>query len=974
MKKNCIKLIPVMLMCFCGFVRVLAVDNTQKVIQDDLSYTVCLHYKNRPDNQPGREILLTYNGKKDIRQAELEVITTNGTETTLLKTARTDTLSILLPPGVGVNEDANIRVNVKWKKEVISKVIPVPALRHWTVYIYPHSHVDVGYTNTQENVEIIHKRNLENAIELAEETKDFPEGARFLWNPEVTWPIERYMNSATPAQREKLLEAIREGQITVDAGYISTNTTASSDEELFEFMAYSKKLEKMTGKKVETMVQVDIPGVSWGLIPVAAQLNIPYCLSLFNGFDRIGLSHERSFKPFWWLGPDGKSKVLFLQPGAYNPGANIKGRYFWPLMAGQTDPTKLLQIVKTDNPRENFIDSYLANKLPELEKADYYPYDIFPMTWCMADNTPIDADLPYAVKSWNEEFAYPRLIICSGTQMMKAFEDKYGDQLPVLSGDFTEYWTDGQGTSAKQTASSRNVKERVIQTETLWSMLRPSQPTPRAEVDETWRNIILGTEHTWAYMRPDQQPISDDILKVKFGYFEEAEKRSEQFLTNTLPAASQTSSTVAVFNTHSWQHGGVITLSAEQSKNYQSIVDASTGKEAISQRLSTGELAFLAEDVPALGSKKYLLKTAKTKHTGSFIKGNTVDNGVVKITIDNQTGDVVNIIHKGKEYVDTGAMSSVNSYRYLKGDDTSGRAFKPTNNRITIKEDGPLIATILVKSEAEGCNGLTREISIIAKQPHIEFNNVLDKIATKQKEGVHFGFAFNISDPVVKADIPWGVMELEKDQLPEANRNWIAFQRWLNISNNSQSVTWCSLDACAFESGDMTANILGGAMNSPKWIRKLQPSATVYSWALNNHWHTNFALSQGGEIRFRYRVLPHEGAFDAATSNRFGMEQIQPLIASVVDTDFQSEPNLRIQGDNSVVLSVLKTITDGKSSIIRLRSVSDKDQTVSLEWKSGKPKSMAICHFGEEMEGATTVNGNSVVVPAMGFITLRAEW
>ncbi len=31
------------------------------------------------------------------------------------------------------------------------------------------------------------------------------------------------------------------------------------------------------------------------------------------------------------------------------------------------------------------------------------------MTWCMADNTPVDADLPDAVKSWNEEYAYPHL-------------------------------------------------------------------------------------------------------------------------------------------------------------------------------------------------------------------------------------------------------------------------------------------------------------------------------------------------------------------------------------------------------------------------------------------------------------------------------------------------------------------------------------------------------------------------------------
>ncbi len=941
---------------------------------EDLTYIVCSHYKKRTDGQPGREILLTYNGSKELKNARLEILTEFGNETIQLKSSRIDSLSILLPPSVGVSKETDIRVNLISGKEKVSRVLSIPAMRHWNVYIYPHSHVDIGYTNTQENVEIIHKRNLVNAIKLAKETAHYPEDARFLWNPEVTWPIERYLKSATPAQREELLDAIKKGYIHVDAGYVSTNTSASGDEELFELFRYSEELEKLTGKKVETMVQVDIPGVSWGVVPVAAQLQIPYCLSLFNGYDRTGFSHEFSFKPFWWLSPDGKSKVLFLQPGSYNPGALIKGKYYWPLMAGQTDPSKLLQIVKTDNPRENFIDTYLNEKLPELEKADYYPYDIFPMTWCMADNTPIDADLPDAVKSWNEEFAYPHLIICSATQMMKAFDDKYGDELPVLTGDYTEYWTDGLGTNAKQTGTNRVVKERLIQTETLWSMLHPSKPFPRDEMNEAWRNVILGTEHTWAFMEPARQPISDDILKVKFGYFEEAERRSHELLATALPTTLKTDHSVfAVFNTHSWSHGGIVILPVEQSEKFHSVVDMITGKEVLSQRLSTGELAFMAEDIPALGGKKYRLQKKKSKTSGSFIKGNIQDNGIIKVTIDPLTGDVVSFLYDEKEFVDKEGISALNSYRYLKNDDSSGKALKATNNRITIKEDGPLIATLLVESDAEGCYGLTREITILAGQSHIEFTNTVDKIAITDKEGIHFGFAFDIPNPTTKVDIPWGVMVLEKDQLSAGNRNWIAFQRWLNISNEDKSVTWCALDACSFESGDMTANILGGAYASPQWIRKLNPSSTIYSWALNNHWHTNFSLSQKGKITFRYRVQPRNRKYEAAIANRFGMEQIQPLLVTAVNDDFEVKSNLSIHSEPSVVTSIVKTMDEGKVSIIRLRSVSDTDQDVQIEWKSKTPQSLVVCKIGEEKEGSIPIN-DKVKVPAQGFVTLRAEW
>lgn len=950
---------------------ILANAGEKKIIEESVQYQICPHYKYRADGKSGREVLLTYNGEKPLTNAKLEIKTDSESEIILLNTERKDSISVILPPEVGVNRDDTITTCLIIGKNKIVKKLIIPSLRQWTVYIYPHSHVDIGYTNTQANVEIIHKRNLDNAIELAERTKNYPEGARYVWNPEVTWPIERYLKSETPERKAKLLQAIKDGYISVDAGYVSTNTSTSSDEELFELFRYGKYMEKETGKSVKTMVQVDIPGVAWGVVPTAAQLKIPYCLALFNGYDRTGLAHELSFKPFWWKGPDGKSKVLFLQPGAYTPGALAKGKYFWPLMAGQTDPSKLLQIVKTDNPRENFIDAYLAEKLPELEKADYYPYDIFPMTWCMADNTPIDADLPDAVKSWNEEFAFPHLVICSATEMMQAFDEKYGESLPVYKGDFTEYWTDGLGTNAKQTGNHREVKERLVQAETLWSMLHPGIPAPRETFEEAWRRVILGTEHTWAYMEPAKQPISSEILKVKFSHFEEADRSSAALLKQALPVVDQAANTVAVFNTVSWLRSDVVLLPVSESKNIQSVIDLD-GNEVLSQRLSTGELAFMASDIPALGFRKYKLSSKKSKFKGSFIKGNNLDNGMVKVAIDDLTGDIVSLIYKEKEFTDRKATTAINSYRYLRGEDSSGKASKATNVKICVKEDGPLISTLLVSSDAEGCNSLNREVSVIAGKPYIELCNIVDKIAITQKEGIHFGFAFDVPDPITQVDVPWGVMELEKDQLPQGNRNWIALQRWLNISNEERGVTWCALNACSFESGDMTANILGGAFASPKWIRKIEPSATVYSWALNNHWHTNFSLSQEGIIKFRYAIMPHDTKFDAATSNHFGMEQIQPLLSSMVNEDYAFEPNFSIQGDPSVCTSIMKTINEGKSTIIRLRSVSANDQSVRLNWNTKAPKSVSVCHFYEE--AGNQITGNQIVVPAMGFITLRADW
>ncbi len=939
------------------------------------------HYKYRDDGKAGREIFVSYKGTDNITEGEIEIRSSGAVETVRFKTERPDSIPVLLPGNIGVSKTDTVVIGLSASGKKMYASAVIPKMRHWTVYIYPHSHVDIGYTNTQENVEFIHKRNLDVAMELAEKTASYPEDARFRWNPEVLWPVERYLASAPEDKREKLLDAIRNGQIVLDAGYLNTNTSAASDEELLELFRYRQEMKELTGTGIETMVQVDIPGMSWGIVPVAEQLGIKYCLSLFNGYGRIGNAYELNFKPFWWIGPDGKSKVLFLQPGSYNPGALVKGKYFWPQLAGQTDRSKLLRVVKTDNPRENFIDSYLADKLPMLEEDKDYIYDIFPMTWCMADNTPIDADLPDAVKSWNEEYAYPHLRICTGTEMMEAYADKYGDRIPQMTGDFTEFWTDGLGSSAKHSGKSREVKEKLVQSEILWSMLHPGKPAPENITREAWRHILLSTEHTWAYMQPEQEPICSEILSVKFGYFDKAEELADDVMDMTLEGIrSEDSGILAVYNTNSWGQTSLVTVDAETSAKYSSVLDEN-GEEVTSQKLSSGELVFVAENVPPLGKRVYTLSEKKGRKSSRMSKTSSdsyiIENGIVSVKVDPLTGDVVSLIYAGQEYVDSSAMTAVNSYRYLERDLTSGYAHKPYNVKVIRKECGPVVNSLLVTSDAKGVESLTREVRIVAGSPEVTFINTVDKIAIIDKEAVHFGFGFNVPGGKTMVNLPWSTMELEKEQFEVGNKNWIAVQRWVDVSNDEKGVTWCPLNAVCFESGDMTANIMDLAEFSPQWIRHLPESSIIYSWAMNNHWITNFPLSQEGTATFRYAVRPHEGGFDKVSANRFGMEQFRPLIAVQTTPEAVSGKvpgGITFSGAGNVYLSNYRTIENGHASILRFISLSDRDETISLDTGNRKVSSSHVIVEGLDDGSLEEVSLSSVIVPAKSGVTVKISW
>ena len=131
--------------------------------------------------------------------------------------------------------------------------------------------------------------------------------------------------------------------------------------------------------------------------------------------------------------------------------------------------------------------------------------------------------------------------------------------------------------------------------------------------------------------------------------------------------------------------------------------------------------------------------------------------------------------------------------------------------------------------------------------------------------------------PEVHINSPGAVVRPEKDQLPGACKNWFSVERWVDVSNDNYGVTWVTADAPLMELGGLTANLPRSQPNPNAYMKTIAPSATLYSWVMNNHWHTNYRADQEGETTFRYYLRPH-GAYDAVAAARFGLETTQPLI------------------------------------------------------------------------------------------------
>ena len=199
----------------------------------------------------------------------------------------------------------------------------------------------------------------------------------------------------------------------------------------------------------------------------------------------------------------------------------------------------------------------------------------------------------------------------------------------------------------------------------------------------------------------------------------------------------------------------------------------------------------------------------------------------------------------------------------------------------------------------------------------------------RAKEGVHFGFGFQVPDGVVRMDVPWGVVRPQLDQIPGACKNWFSVQRYVDISNQDFGVTLLTPDAPLTEFGGITANLIGSLSDPRAWLDKIEPSTTVYSWVMNNHWHTNYRAEQEGPTVFRYVIWPHDQRAADVQAARDSLEYSQPLLVlpacgeQPIAVGFQLEGT---PGASNVQVTAFKPSEDGKAWIVRLFGVSGNER------------------------------------------------
>ncbi len=839
----------------------------------------------------------------------------------------------LAVPAVDGARSLDLRVTVAGRLAKVESLRLRPVRRR-EIWLLPHSHVDIGYSDPQPEVERKQVANLRGVLDLIRKTAAYPPGARFRWTSEVAWPVERFLAVATEDEKRQLAGALRAGSIEIGAFYANELTGLCSPEELDRLTEFARRAGRDAGAPVRTAMITDIPGAAWTVVPSLAKAGVRYFSSAPNYMpflpdrgDRVGnVLRAWGDKPFWWVSPSGGERVLFWMAGrGYS--------WFHGMNAGKFGPE---------------IRRPLLDYASDLADAGY-PYDLVQLHYTIGgDNGPPDPDLPDLVRGWNEEFESPRIVIATAASAFEELERRHGDKLPSFAGDLSPYWEDGAASTARETALNRNSSRRLVEAETLWAMLAPGR-FPAESFRDAWREVLLFHEHTWGAWNSVSDPGRPEVVaqwEWKRARAVEADRRSRDLVPMALPlrasAPAGGGGAVDVINTLSWPRGGVVLVPRETSAAGDRVTDES-GRKLPSQRLASGELAVLVGEVPALGAVRLVVRAGEARRSGrARAEGRALDNGRIRAEVDPRTGAISSLVRRGEPGSDLAGEGGLDGYVYVPGrDPAQARASGAAS--VTIVDAGPLVATLRVESEAPGAKRLVRELRLAEGSDTLEVTNTLDKTPVRDKESVHFAFPFRVPGGVARFDLGEAVVRPETDQLAGACRDFLAAHSSVDVSNAGGGVTLTTLDAPLLEIGALTDETLG-EKDVRTWRTAAAPGTAVYSYAMNNYWHTNYKADQEGETVLRYALRAHGPASPGAAA-RAGLEAARPLLATSAGSAGPPPPLFELDSAEVIVRS-LRPTDDGQAIVARLYNPSGASQRVRLLRGGSAPADASLADAG----------------------------
>jgi alpha-mannosidase len=892
----------------------------------------------------------------------------------------TDRFEVVVPTKAS---KAAVKVSLDGRPQGVTQDF-VPA-RQWKLYVCPKVHNDLGYSDLQPQVDEVDVRNTDTVLDLLAK---YP---FYKFNFDTAWAVENYLNNRPAEDQERLLHQLRKGRAGVNAFYFHLLTGLCSGEELYRSLYFAYRLHKDHGTNFDSASFSDAPTHTWFLPSLLTEVGIRG-FALASNENRAPIlcsTRLNETSPFYWEGLNGE-RIMSWYSRAYNQ-------------------LSLLARVYSDFPVFSY--EYMQAAVPQFllrfMRADY-PVDAVMIFGAYSDNAvmPEKGDEADLIAHWNQEYAFPKLIVATDAEYFAYIDKHFADRLPVYRGDAGAYWEDGAGSTSRATALNQRTKQTLPAAETIASfaaLLNGRNQYPSEKLRAAWKDVLFYDEHTWGAHVSVRQPDREFVTRqweIKKNYATRANFETRNLLTHSLYQLVQEvrldpNSIVAV-NLQPQVRTQPLEVEIDEDHYFVDPADNAPVKlDIIFEKDGWRKVRFMAKDVPPMGYKAYAVRHLESPRDPAPAKqvdsGASIENQYYRLEIDTRTGGLKSLYDKtgGKELVDGSAPYTLNQFLYVSGgggtlliDNIYGRRppdlaiDSPASARIVERVRTPLGQRLIVEMRARNAPKIRSEYRLYEGLKRAEILNTLQKEEVRDQEAVYFAFPFAAQKPGFEYQIQNGWVRPNVDQLPGACREWFATQNLVHIRDGSFSIVWATPDAPLMTLTDIDRG---------RWLKHLEiKNGHVFSYVMNNYWWTNYKAVQGGDFSFRYYITSGEELTREGLS-RFDVDTRTPVFAYPFLSPPTLQPQGQIRGPNQGSLLTLeapnlefvtfKKAEDGKGYILRLKEVAGRTGEAEVSFPLLRIDKAYLCNGVEAVLRELQSTQTSVSVPydANRYITVRLE-
>lgn len=860
--------------------------------------------------------------------------------------------------------------------ELVSKIKEILCLHH--------SHLDIGYTHPQPLLLELQCDYIDEAIDLCLKTEDYPEESRFRWTCEATYPVLKWLETASEERVATFQRLLKNEQICIAALMIHTTPLVNA-EQMAKILYPIRELRRKFDIQINTAINHDVNGQPWPMSQAMLDAGIDLYITGINvHFGGIPFKRPAVFN---WETPD-KRSLLTFQGEHYS----LFSQFFNTSMADTEEMAKGIK---------EYVDRLESNG---------YEHDFVYLTATnppLFDNNSPDPQLADLIRQYNEEGHEFKVRFVTPEMLLEKVKGIDPEIIPTYSGDWTDFWNFGSGSSAREVRINRRTKHVLRKADLLESL----QGSPGNRYDkikkESYFHVNLFDEHTWGAAHsitdPDHPEVYSQRTHKSHMAYQASDlsayvlgKQMEKLAEN--PLQSLEPEGVLLVNTSDVAQTVPLNVPEEYFLEGRHLAAARVkqflpyGKdEGAKKYFGMVEVApYSYKKIPFSKLEEQLAQAPK-KEVQYTVTENTIETPFYVMTFDPKSGRIVQLLDKRRNWdmIDKGSEWTFFEYVhecmnplhhvperstfFPRDVDLGNKSISVWNHNWksiragakcvisyeidTTKHD---LVSYIMHVEGPGVSRLDQKITFSVKDEKIELIASLDKEDVRTPESIYFAFPLQLQQGwKSQFDTAGMFVELDREQLGTVSKDWVTVDQTVSIYDEQKGITLACPDAPLVQIGDF---------NFGKESKEIERNENplLLAWPMNNYWDTNFWINQPGRIKFKYELTPFE-QFDQMEAYKAGVSAAEPVEMNMSTSCTSEESGQLFAGDGDGIIPLyIKPASDNNGIILTLRNLTEKQETYTFSVPGKTIISSSIVNILEEDRNEIEIINGSINITLQG--------